>query len=102
MRSFALGELGWSLKRYLSATINEFNESARGYWRKWEREAWHTRELIWWGIMGNPYIKSEDKPKRRDEIMKLSIDEVEKKKKLPNKITPEDIKIFEQLQYNKK
>lgn len=61
-----------------------------------------TRKLIWTLISGNPYIKNEDKPKSEKEIMKLSIDDNDKKIKVKSeKITPEDIKIFQHLQYNK-
>lgn len=52
-------------------------------------------------IAGNPYIKTEDKPKRREEIMRLGIDEEVKKTKVrKQKVTVEDIRIFEQLKYN--
>jgi hypothetical protein len=58
--------------------------------------------LIWYGIQGNPYIKSEDKPKRRDAIFKLTLDKEEGERRKPDKITAEDLKIFEQMQYSKK
>ncbi len=53
-----------------------------------------TREIVWELIRGNPYYK--DKPKKKAELYTLSTNEKPKK---PDKITKEDIKIFEQLQY---
>jgi hypothetical protein len=99
IRSFAFGELGWSRERYLRATLEEFNHATRYYWDARERELWHTREILWQIIQGNPHIKSEDKPKRKDQIYKLKTDEVEVKKHRVPKVTPEDIKIFEALNY---
>jgi len=100
LRSFALGELGWSLERYLKSTLYEFNEAASGYWRRWEREtAWMSREIVWELIRGNPYYKKEDKPVRKSDVMKLSIEKEEKR--APDKVTEEDLKIFQQLQFNK-
>lgn len=100
MRSFALGELGWSLERYLRSSLYEFNEAAKGYWRKYEREVqWLSREIVWELIRGNPYYKIEDKPKLKTDIMKLSMDKEEKKE--PQNVTAQDIKVFEHLSYNK-
>ena len=105
MRSFALGELGWTLVRYKSSTIYEFNEASKGYGRKWEKEVWHTRELIWTIIQWAPFFKAEDKPKAKSDIYRLSIDDVKakpvKKKKKPE-ISAEDLKIFQSMQFNKK
>ena len=99
------GILGWSRERYLHASIEEFNESMKGYWLKWERQtAWMTREIVWTLILGNPNIPKEDKPKKKEDVFKLSDDktkEIKVKTKRPE-ITMEDIKIFEQLQFNKK
>jgi hypothetical protein len=98
IRSFAIGELGWTRDRYIHATIDEFNLAARGYWRNWERSvAWMSREIIWELIRGNPYYKPEDKPKRKTEMLKLSIDEVKTKEEKIHKITEKDLKIFEKL-----
>lgn len=58
--------------------------------------------MIWYEIMGNPYIKSEDKPKRKDAIYKLNMDAEKIEKRKPDKITEEDLKIFQQMQFNKK
>ena len=77
----------------------EFNEAAKGYWRKYEREVWWlSREIVWELIRGNPYYKPEDKPKRKTDIMKLNMDKVEKIK--PQKVTAQDIKVMEHLAYN--
>lgn len=52
-------------------------------------------------VAGNPYIKPEDKPKKRSEILRLTIDEeVKKTKGRKQKITAKDLKIFEQLKFN--
>lgn len=97
IRSFAIGEMGWSRDRYVHATIEEFNLAARGYWKNHERQLWRTREVIWELIRGNPYYKAEDKPKRRDEIMKLTIDETKKEKETVYKITKKDLDVFDKL-----
>jgi len=99
LRSFALGELGWSLRRYRRSMVAEFNLAAGGYWRNLERTTrWMTREILWELIQGNPYYKAEDKPKRKDALMKLSIDEKEKKEKVkPQKLTEQDLKYFNAL-----
>jgi len=95
--------LGWTLERYKRSTFYEFNEASKGYWRKYEREVWQTREIVWTLICGNPNIKSEDKPKQKDQIYKLGIDEeVKKEKKKPPKVTPEDLNIYQQLGFNAK
>ena len=102
MRSFALGELGWSLKRYLSATVYEFNEASKGYWRNHERRVqWGVREILWELKMGNPYYKKEDKPHKKSDIMQLSMDVVKKVEKKPMKVTEEDLKFYQALNFNK-
>jgi len=85
----------------LNSTIYEFNEAARGFNRKREREIWDLREILWQMIQGNPHIKAESKPKLKSDIFKLSTDEVKKVKRTP-KVTASDIKVFEALNYNKK
>lgn len=64
---------------------------------------WHTREVIWTLILGNPAIPEDKKPKSKSDIYKLSMDEIKIKAKKPktNKITEQDIKIFEAMQFNK-
>lgn len=81
----------------------EFNEAAKGYWRKYEREVqWLSREIVWELIRGNPYYEAKNKPANKTKIMKLSMDKEEKKEtqKAP-RVTAQDIKVFEHLQYNK-
>ena len=99
IRSFAYGELGWSEDRLRHAGVAEFNLAARGYWRNWERNVMiMTREIVWELIRGNPYYKPEDKPKRKTELYKLSIDETEKKEKeVIHKVTEKDLKVFDKL-----
>jgi hypothetical protein len=61
------------------------------------------REIIFMMISGNAYIDANKKPKSKSEIMKLSIDgDPEKvvKKRVP-KLTEQDIRVYEQLQFNK-
>jgi hypothetical protein len=90
--------MGWTRERYLHATIEEFNLAAGGYWRNHERNVlWLAREVNWTIIQWAPFFKQEDKPKRRDEIMKLGIDEVKKEKEKPHKITEKDLKVFDKL-----
>ena len=80
----------------------EFNEAAKGYWRKYERDTqWPVREMVWTLICGNPHIKTEDKPKHKTDIYRLSMDEVKKVKKA-TKITEQDLLIYQQLGFNKK
>lgn len=95
------GELGWSRDRYLHATIEEFSEAMRGYWRNWERQrAWMVREIIYCMIMGNPNIPKENKPLRREDIYKLTDDKAEEKKKVRRpKYTEKDVKLFEAIQF---
>jgi hypothetical protein len=100
IRSFAFGELGWSRERYLNATLEEFNHSVRSYWEDKDWQLWHTREILWQMIQGNPNIKPEDKPKRKDQIYKLGVDKEEVKKKAP-RITEQDLKVYEALNFNK-
>jgi len=96
IRDFAFGELGWSLERYRNSTIEEFNKASSGFWRQWERNtAWLTRELVYTIYANNPYIKGHEKPKRED-IMKLSMDEIAKEP--AKKISKKEIeKIHERL-----
>jgi hypothetical protein len=93
------------MDRYLHSSINEFNHASGGYWRNWERQSvWPVRELIFELIMGNPYYKNEDKPRRKDQIIKLSIDlkdSEEKKVVRSRRLTDQDIKVMEQLNFNK-
>jgi hypothetical protein len=94
------GELGWTRERYLHATVEEFTEAIKGYWKKWERQtAWITRELIWTLIQGNPNIPNENKPKHKEEIYKLTDDKKEVVKVKRPKITSEDLKMFEMLKH---
>lgn len=89
IRSFALGELGWSMERYRDSTVYEFNKASLGYWRNWERQsAWPSREIISWMISGNPYIKQHEKPGKQ-QIMKLSID------KEPERLDLDEVNDFE-------
>jgi hypothetical protein len=102
LRSFAFGELGWSRDRYLSATLDEFNQSARVYWEKKEEALWHTREIVWTLILGNPAIPEDKKPKNKSDIYNLNIDKtinLRVKKPRVKKITEQDIRIFEQMQF---
>lgn len=81
MKDFALGELGWSLKKWKYSTFTELNCAIEGYWRNWERfYAAPMREICFTMITGNPAIKN--KPKSIQEYMKLSIDK-EKKVEVP-------------------
>jgi hypothetical protein len=90
--------LGWTRDRYLHATIEEVTEAIRGYWRNWERQrVWMVREIIFAMIQGNANIPNENKPKRREEIYKLSDDKKEVEKK--PKIKPEDIKFLEKIKF---
>lgn len=95
-----MGELGWTLERYLNSTFYEFNEAAKGYWRRWERDiAWPAREIIFYNILGNPYIKNEDKPKNRSSVMKLSIDEKEMAVKV-KRPSAEEIRKYQAAKFN--
>lgn len=86
MEDFALGELGWTMQRFKTCTVIEYMKAAGGYWRNWERQtAWHSREIIFELIRGNPYYKNYDKPRRKGEIYNLSTDQKEEEDK------PEDI-----------
>jgi hypothetical protein len=49
-------------------------------------------------INGNPFIESRDKPTRKDQVFKLSIDEKIKEVK-PEPTTKEDVRIFEKMCY---
>jgi len=94
--------MGWSLERYKKATVYEFNEAARGYWRNWERNVkWMTREILWEMIIGNPYYDKNDKPKNKKEIMELSFDpsmkEVEKARETARKPTRKELQHAENI-----
>jgi hypothetical protein len=52
------------------------------------------REVVYAMIAGNPYIKTEDKP-GKDQIIELSIDRKEEKKK-EKVITPEELETIRQ------
>lgn len=53
-------------------------------------------------IQWAPFFKSEDKPKNKSDIFKLSTDVVEKVvKKRSKKITEQDMKVYEALNFNK-
>jgi hypothetical protein len=81
------------------STLYEFNMAATGYWRNWERSIkWMTREIVWELIRGNPYYKPEDKPKKITDVMKLSTDKEERKKRVI-RTTREDLRIFEKMQF---
>lgn len=85
MREFALGELGWTLDRYLHSTLYEFNLAASGYWRNWERRtAWLAREINTVAIQGNPNIRKDLKPKSPADLFKLSTDRKPRGKKKPS------------------
>jgi len=57
------------------------------------------REIIWTIIQWAPFFKEECKPRKKTDIMKLSIDEqiVKKEKEKIPKVTEKDLKIFEKL-----
>jgi hypothetical protein len=64
---------------------------------------WHTREVVYELQRASQFYKPEDKPKTKSDVYKLKIDEVKaevKKVKRPE-ITPEDLKMFQQIQFNK-
>jgi hypothetical protein len=89
------------LERFNKSSLYEFNQAVSGYWRKWEREtAWLAREIIFAMIQGNANIKTEDKPNRKEDLWKLSIDTKEEVKKV-QKVTEQDLKVFEKMQFNK-
>ena len=100
IRSFALGELGWSLERYLHASLYEFNEASKGYWRNRERDSSLVRDIIFTLICGNPNIDKNNKPNKPSDLYKLSIDkEVKEVKKKAPKITKQDLKVYEHLSF---
>jgi hypothetical protein len=91
LRAFAVGELGWSIKRFRYSTIVELNLAAGGYWRNWERFAGvPMREICYVNIAGNPNIKNSAKPRSSQDYMKFSIDAEKKENKKP---TDEEIEI---------
>jgi len=92
-RSFALGELGWSLHRWQLSTLYEFNQAAEGYWRNWERNtAWLMREIVFTLITGNPNIKQGDKPINQMELWSITDDKnVIEKKRERCKTTPKEL-----------
>lgn len=90
LRDFAFGELRWSKKRYLKATIDEFNRAAAGYWRSWQRNtAWLMRELVFTMIQGNPYIKGT-KPGSSKEILKIWDDRIQASNE-QRRVSPEEL-----------
>jgi len=69
-----LGELGWSLNKYLESTLYELNYASSGYWIRWERNtAWLAREIMYMSLALSPDIKPHKKPKK-EELMRLNID----------------------------
>ena len=84
-----MGELGWDLEKYKRSTVYEFNKASQGYWRNIERGYWPLRELIFYTITGNPYIKPESKPTTPEHLFKLSID------KEPEPIDMNEVREFE-------
>jgi hypothetical protein len=103
IRSFALGELGWTIERWGHSTIYEFNEASRGYWRNWERDTvWLMREIVFELINGNPYYKQEDKPKSTRAIFRINDDTLaEERKKEEGKTSPEELKKIEAMLFDK-
>jgi hypothetical protein len=100
LRSFALGELGWSLERFLNASLYEFNEASKGYWRNRERDSSLVRDIIFTLITGNPYIEKQNKPNKPSDLYKLSIDkEVKEEKQKATKVTAQDLKVYEALSF---
>ena len=96
MRSFALGELGWTRARWEMSSFEEFNLAVDGYWRNYERlHLYPMRELMFTEIAGNPYIKSSNKPTSSQDLFKLSIDGEKPK---PEKPTEEDIRKAKEFQ----
>ena len=88
LRSFAMGELGWTLKRWRDSTFTEFNYASSGYWRHWERFVGiPTRELCYTTICMTP--GATNKPSSAQDMWPLSID---KEKKDPVRPTAEDIR----------
>jgi hypothetical protein len=63
---------------------------------------WRTREVVYELIRSSQFYKNEDKPKKKSDVYKLSIDESEIKKVIKKRpeITPGDLKIFQQLKFN--
>jgi hypothetical protein len=62
---------------------------------------WRTREVVYELIRSSQFYKPEDKPKKKSDVYKLSIDETEIKKVIKKlEISPEDLKIFQQLKFN--
>ena len=100
LRSFAIGDLGWSLERYRNSTMFELSEALKGYWRNWERTtSWLARRLTFYLITGNPYIK--DKPADEKELWRLKDDEEEDKIKAKEikskKLTKKEIEEVENI-----
>lgn len=59
---------------------------------------WHTREIVWNIIQWAPFFKDECKPKRKDQIYKLSFDEAKKQEKQKSpKVTEQDLKVVDIL-----
>jgi hypothetical protein len=57
------------------------------------------REVVYTMIAGNPHIKNEDKPKRPRDIHKISDDKEPEVNKDIQKITEQDLKVYEALNY---
>jgi hypothetical protein len=79
----------------------EYNEAAKGYWRRWERDTkWLAREIVFELISGNPYYENNKKPKNKYDYMPLLMDEVIKEtikeRKEAKKISQEELKIIEE------
>jgi len=93
-----MGELGWSLERWKSSTVKEFNYACSGYWRNWERFVGvPMREICFVNIAGNPNIKDSSKPKSVQDYLKLSIDD--NQGKVPERPTEEEIKIAQNIAF---
>ena len=76
LRSFALGELGWTEERFTRSTLFQYNLAVSGYWRNWERNtAWLMREVVYTLIAGNGFIDAHNKPSNSRAIIKISDDE---------------------------
>ena len=73
LRSFAMGELGWTLKRWRDSTFTEFNYASSGYWRHWERFVGiPIREICYTNICMTEGVRN--KPASAQELWPLSID----------------------------
>jgi hypothetical protein len=85
----------------LKASLYEFNEAAKGYYRNWEKSfGWMTRELRMELIMGNPNYEKSSKPTRKEQLYNFSTDEIEQIKKINPKKIQQDLRVIEQA-FNK-